>query len=169
MKKNKISKYKYIIIISIMIIILLLIIFKPIILGYAILQNFLQKNSNSNVQKPVLVTKENLPNFLASQQMVNDLPDNSLILLRLYNFDNGNRNWEESYIIKKGKVEKGYIENPDITIVLSSKYINDLGNFCQTLKLAKANGDISYDTKMSQLSLMWKYSKMLKYRGCFGL
>jgi len=169
MKKNNKSKYKYIILISILIIVLLLVIFKPIILGYAILENFLQKNYNSNVQKPVSVTKENLPSSLESQQMIKDLPDNSLILLRLYNSYKGNRNWEESYIIKKGKVEKGSIENPDLTIVLSSIYIKDLGSFCQTIKLAKAIGDIGYDTKMSQLSLMWKYSKMLKYRSCFGI
>ncbi len=168
-KKNKTSRYALIVIISAIFLLSLFVILKPIILGNSVVQNIMQKNSKSIVQEQVEVTKENFEVFLESQKMIIDLPLDSLLLLKLYNLNNGNKNWEESYILKKGKVEKGNLENPDITIFLSSEYIKNLPNFCNILKLAKANGDISYDTKMNQISLLWKYRRMMKYRNCFGL
>ncbi len=171
MKKNK-KNYLGIIISIILILILVIVITKPIISGNAFLQNIF-KNSNQNtapkIQNLISLTKENFPSFLQSQQIIKDLPANSLISLKLYNMEAETKNWEESYIIKKGKVEKGNLENPDIIIYLNSKYIKDLGNICDAAKQAKANGDISYDTKISQLSIMWKYKNMIKYSRCFGL
>ncbi len=171
MKKNKSSRYIWITISIILILILFAAIARPIISGNAFLQNKI-KNSQKTVstnQNAISLTKETLPSFLASQQIITDLPDNSIISLKLYNFDGGGRNWEESYIIKKGKIEIGNTDNPDITVFLDSKHLKNLGNLCDAVKQAKSNGDIGYDTKMSQLSIMWKYKKLLKYRNCFGL
>ena len=42
-------------------------------------------------------------------------------------------------------------------------------NMCDIIKLAKKNGDLGVDTKLSKWSLFVKYSSVLKYRSCFGL
>jgi hypothetical protein len=123
---------------------------------------------NSGQINNISVTKENLPLFLENLQMIKELPIDAVILLKLYNFNTGQRQWEESYVIKKSSVTQGNIDNPDITIVLASKYVPQLNDFCATLQKAKANNDIGYDTKMSNLAFLWKYRGVLKYKGCFG-
>ena len=129
-------------------------------------------NSGGNTgvpSKPVIVTKENLPLYIQGQQMVKDLPGNAAIGLKLYNFDTSERQWEESYVIKKGKVELGNTDSCDIIIVLNSKYVPELGNFCGAVQKAKANGDFRIETFMSEAALMWKFKGMMKYKSCLGL
>ena len=116
------------------------------------------------------LTKEDFASYLEEQQFVKDLPKDVNINFRFYNFNSGERQWEESYIITKGKVENGLHENPEATIILHSKYLIDLGNdFCNTIKKAKANGDVAVDTSLSKLELLWKFKSVLKYRECVGI
>ena len=42
-------------------------------------------------------------------------------------------------------------------------------DFCNTMKKAKANDDLGYDTKLSSLELAWKFKSMMKYKECFGM
>ena len=118
---------------------------------------------------PVAITKENLPDFFKTQGFVQDLPTNGVVLVKLYNFDSGERVYEESYVIRKGSVEKGTVDNADMTIILSSKYVPQLGDFCGAVKSAKQNGDIGFETSMSKVALAWKYKSMTQYKDCFGL
>jgi len=124
-------------------------------------------SSGSNSQL-VVVTKDNLAGFLQTQQLIKDIPDKGVFILKLYNFDTGTRQIENSYILKRGKVEIGDGEG-DATIYLHSKYVSQLGDFCAAMRSAKQNGDLGYDTKMSEISFMWKYKSLLKYKSCFGL
>jgi hypothetical protein len=129
-------------------------------------------NNSENVGvpvKPVVITKENLPLYIQGQQMVKDLPGNAVIGLKLYNFDTGERQWEESYVISKGKVEIGNTDSCDIVIVLNSKYVPELGNFCGAVQKAKTNGDFRIETSMGETALMWKFKGMMKYKSCLGL
>ncbi|GBE20048.1 MAG TPA: hypothetical protein ENG87_04475 [Candidatus Pacearchaeota archaeon] len=157
MEKNK----KLVIIISVMIIIGLLAYFIPKInpSGKAI------KSSNS---KPVIVTKENFPVYLENQEIVKDLPKNAVISLRFYNFDSGEREWEESYVIEKESVKKGEIGDADIEIIVHSKYIPQLGNFCSAIQNANKNGDFGYEYNLGKTRLLWKYKSMIRYKDCFG-
>ncbi|MDO8517438.1 MAG: hypothetical protein Q7S33_04930 [Nanoarchaeota archaeon] len=126
--------------------------------------------------------------------MIQALPDNSALLLKFYNvrnstalisehpknptnnqedfsdFNSGQRQWEKTYAITKGSVKEGNVENPDITILLSSKYLNELttSNFCSIIKKAKANNDLGIETSLSTPSLLWKFKSMTKYRDCLG-
>lgn len=119
--------------------------------------------------KNIIVTQENLASFLEGINIINELPDNSELELQLYNFDNGEREFEKKYVIKKGVVGEGKAENPDIIILLHSKYVNDLGNFCYTLQKAHRNGDLGLELKTGATQLLWKYRKITKYKECLGL
>ncbi|MFA5259560.1 MAG: hypothetical protein WC979_08410 [Candidatus Pacearchaeota archaeon] len=125
--------------------------------------------SNTGTYEPIVITKENLPDFFKVQGFVQDFPSDGVVLVKLYSFESGERVYEESYVIKKGSVEKGSVENADITIILSSKYVPELGDFCGAVKKAKQNGDIGFETSMGKVALAWKYKGMTKYKDCFGL
>lgn len=125
--------------------------------------------SSSNVNSQlVVITKDNLAGFLQAQQLIKDIPDKGVFILKLYNFNSGNRQIENSYVLKKGDVKRGDGEG-DAVIYLHSKYVSQLGYFCAAMRSAKQNGDLGYETKMSEISFMWKYKSLLKYKSCFGL
>jgi hypothetical protein len=128
---------------------------------------FLNRNSTNALEK-IQVTKDNLAEVLSNQEIIKELPEKAVILLKLYNFNIGIRQWEESYVIKKGNVIIGPVDNPDITIILHSKYIPMMGDWCSAVKKASANKDIGYETKMSDASLLWKYGKLWKYKSCLS-
>jgi hypothetical protein len=62
------------------------------------------------------------------------------------------------------------MEDADITMTLSSKYLDGLNtaNFCSAINIAKKNGDLGVYTKLSAPAMMWKFKGMLKYRECLG-
>jgi len=132
-------------------------------------QALVTPQANTGNYEPVAITKENLPDFFKVQGFVLDLPSDGVILVRLYSFETGERVYEESYVIRKGSVEKGSVENADITVILSSKYVPELGDFCGAVKKAKQNGDIGFETSIGKVALAWKYKSMTKYKDCFGL
>jgi len=120
----------------------------------------------SSSKAQVVINQDNLPDFLKTQNIVKDLPSNAVIMLKLYNYDTGERQWESSYVIKKGSVTKGSVEEPDITLILASKYVPKLSNFCGTIQTAKKNNDFGVETTMSQTALLWKYKSVMKYKDC---
>lgn len=128
------------------------------------------QNSNvSQVYEPIKITKENLPSFLSNQQIVKDIPEKGKFLLKLYNFNSGERQIEETYVISKANVEKASSESYDAIIYLDSKYVSQLSDFCNAISTAKKNNELGYESKISELAFMWKYKGMLKYKSCFGL
>jgi hypothetical protein len=120
---------------------------------------------------PVDITYENIEEELPKHYVIRELPEDGILLLRFYNFDSGEREWEKSYIIRKGIMGEGYSEDVDLVLYIYSGYIEELNNrnFCEVIKKANANGDLGYEIKMSSLGFGWKYRGMNKYKECFGM
>jgi hypothetical protein len=112
----------------------------------------------------------NLISFLKTTKFVEDIPSDSTLLLTFYNFNTGSRQIEKSFIIKKGSAEEGTIGDPDLTISIHSKYLDELNsqNFCSTVSKAKRNGDLGYSYEMSTAKLAWKLKSLNKHKACFG-
>ena len=145
------------------------------IIGIAInnkttLGSFLGIKSDSINAPTIDIDYSNFAQALSSSSIVNELPSDSAILLRFYNFNSGEREWEKSYIIRKGEVKEGYNSDVDMTVVMHSRYIEPLNNknFCSVIRESQKNGDFGYESKISDARLLWKYKGMIKYRECFG-
>ncbi|MFH1365375.1 MAG: hypothetical protein ABIH28_02215 [archaeon] len=108
---------------------------------------------------------------LAVNPMISSIPEGANLVLKTYNFNTGERTWEKSYLLKKGSVQAGEVANPDVTIILSSKYINSITNtnFCDVVKQSKTNGDLGVWTDLSTMQLTWKFKSMFGYRECLGV
>ena len=117
------------------------------------------------------ITYDNLPNFLSRNAVIKDIPDNNKILLQFYNFNSGSREYEKSFILTKGNVEEGELDNPDLTMIIHSKYLEDWDsrNFCTIMSRANKNGDLSYSSELSTAKLLWKFKSMNKHKSCFGM
>jgi len=129
-------------------------------------------NSNGGSTTPaVQITYENLPDYLAGNAVVKDLPEDSTVLLRFYNFDSGTREWEKSFILTKGGVEEGYIDNADLVLFIHSKYLDQWTNrnFCTIMSNANKNGDLGYESSLSSVKLAWKFKSLNSHKSCFGL
>ena len=128
-----------------------------------------RSSGNGTQAEMPIVTKENLPAFVGKQTMIQELPEKAAILIRFYNFDSGEREVENSYLIKKGSiVEASGDEKVDLVVYMHSKYIPELGWFCSAIKKARSNGDFSFEMKGSKIGLLWKYRGMMKYKDCVG-
>jgi len=128
------------------------------------------KEKKISSSQEIKLDYSNLAGFLSESNFVRDLPENSVLLLKFFNFNSGIRQWEKSFVIKRKDVKEGTYNTPDITLTLHSKYFSVLTNlnFCSVTKTANENRDLGFDTKHSKLVLMWKFRSMLKYRSCFG-
>ena len=132
------------------------------------------KSSYSSVSNEVGLENadySSLVENLLNSPIVGDLPDDARILLKFYNFDSGEREWESSYVIEKNNIEIKEIDNEDIFIFVHSKYIDELNDnsLCEVLELANKNNDVGIETKLSEVALMWKYKNMLEYKNCLGM
>ena len=116
------------------------------------------------------ITYENLAGFLSRNAVIKDLPEDSSVLLKFYNFDSGSREWEKSFVLTKGNVEEGSVDIPDLTIYLHSKYLDGWNsrNFCNIMSEANRNGDLGYETSLSSVKFAWKFKSMNKHKSCFG-
>lgn len=116
------------------------------------------------------ITYTNLAQELSKNQIVQALPTNAIIMLRLYNVVNGQKIFERSYVITKANAVEGTTATPDITLLLPSYYLPQLtsSNFCAVIKSAKANQDLTIQLGISKLSLLWKYKSIMGYRDCLG-
>jgi len=105
---------------------------------------------------------------LESSEFIKDMPKSGIISLRFFNFADGERIWQDEFLIgKNGILGSG---EPDFYIILHSKYISELNenNLCEVIQKAKTNGDLGTYSQKSTASLLFKYAGMLKYRKCFG-
>lgn len=127
-------------------------------------------SSNFGAGQKVLVTKENFYEFVQGNEIVQSMPKEGVLLLRLYNYNTGERQWEKNYIITKGMIVEGYSEDVDAVLILASKYAPYLAqDFCGTMKKANEAGDLRLEMKKGQAGLMWKYRGMMKYKSCLGI
>jgi hypothetical protein len=125
---------------------------------------------------PKEVVSVNYTNFafvISQNSLIRALPEDSLLLLRFYNFNSGSREFEKSFSLVRGKVTE-ILEvnglNQDITISIDSKYLKELNsvNFCSVIEKAKLAGDLGFESQLSDAKLLWKFKSMLSYRKCLG-
>jgi len=121
----------------------------------------------------IAISDEGYSNFAAvmsRNKMIAAMPANGKMLLRLYNFNTGERQWEKSYVLTKGAFKEGYCEDADLVIYLDSSFVSRITNenFCDIVREAKNSGLMGYDNKISWLSFSWKYKGLVPYRDCLG-
>jgi hypothetical protein len=109
-----------------------------------------------------------LPGVLTQTPMVQDVPKGETILLRFYNFNTGVREFEKSYLLTKSNAKEGYLDNPEITIVVHSKYVPEINsnNLCETITKAGNNNDVGIYTDLSATKLILKFKSMMEYKDC---
>tara|TARA_Y100000310_G_scaffold264470_1_gene275102 strand:+ start:1023 stop:1538 length:516 start_codon:yes stop_codon:yes gene_type:complete len=165
------------IIIGVVVVVLVgLFVFELEISGKTIFDRLFKKQAESGggggVWEPIDLNEENFGNFLASINLVHELPEEGVILLSLYNFDIGERQFTKKYLLEKAKVSlvNGGGGDVDLEINIHSKYVSIIGQkgFCYGVQSAKNNGDVSFENKISSAGFLWKYKSMMKYKECFG-
>ncbi|HLC53414.1 MAG TPA: hypothetical protein VJK03_02625 [Candidatus Nanoarchaeia archaeon] len=119
----------------------------------------------------VRINYSNFEQQVVQQPFIKDLPAEGVILLQFYNFAEGNRVLENSYVLKKNSVTKNTVDAPDATIMLHAKYLDSLTNknFCSVIADARNNGDFAIENRLSASAFAWKYRSMLKYKSCLGM
>ncbi|OGJ20889.1 hypothetical protein A3K73_09305 [Candidatus Pacearchaeota archaeon RBG_13_36_9] len=135
---------------------------------------FHNENSSFNYPEGILaannqanITLDNFPEYAKELPIVKELPKDSEVSLKFYNFDSGERHWDRNYTITKGNIEKRESVNPDIEIILHSKYAPEILDFCSTAKKAKQSNDIAFWTNLNLAHFLWRYKGMMEYKDCF--
>lgn len=113
---------------------------------------------------------KNFEKIISQNPMIQELPNNSKVLLNFYNYYSNEREWEKNYVLTKGKVSEGTATEYDIKLIMHSKYLTVLNsnNFCSVVKTARINGDFGTETATSPASLLWKFKGMMEYKDCLG-
>lgn len=107
---------------------------------------------------------------LLKSDIVKDLPKDTALKVKFYNFDNGERQWENSYILKTNSVKLGS-EESDMDIIIASEYVENLksDDVCTVLSLAGEENQFYVESELSDTALAWKFKSMLEYKDCLGL
>jgi hypothetical protein len=122
------------------------------------------------IQNNTIIAEYSIEKYLEGQAIIQDFPEGGVLSLRLYNFNSGEKQWENSYIIKKGSVVKGLADNPDAEITMPSRYIEEIQiGLCGAITKANNNGDVGITLNMGKAAFLWKYNGMMKYKSCFGM
>lgn len=169
--KKSLTKNKTIILLLIFSVITLVIIFLSSIQNQPITSS---SSSSGTKSAPIVygvaapLDFDNFENLANENSMIKDLPEDSIIQIDFYNFNSGERIWEDSYVITKEGISKGTTSDAQIKIILHSKYLTVLNedNFCKVVKRASSNGDLGYETGLSSIELAWKFKSMMKYKDC---
>ena len=103
--------------------------------------------------------------------MIRDLPEDSSSVLKFYSVNpDGSRKIEKSYILRKGELVEGDLDDPDLVLFLYYKYLSALNNrnLCSIIKEAVNNGELKMESSLSNANLAWKFKGMMKYKDCVG-
>lgn len=169
--KNDYEK-KWVIVVIIVVLIVLLAIENKNTLGafLGLKPKTSSKPTTSSSAPEVGINYGNIEQIFSGSSMIKDLPKDSVVLLKFYNFDAGQKEWEKSYVMKTGEVKEGYADNADLIVTIHSGYLKQMTNknFCSMIKTANANGDLGIESELPKVKLLWKFKSMLKYRDCFG-
>lgn len=97
-----------------------------------------------------------------------DVPKKGVISLRFYKFDEGERVWQDRFLIGPGTILSS--GEPDLSIIMHSSYIGELQtrNLCDVIQEAQRNGDFAVDLKRNKAILLAKYAGMMEHRSCLG-
>ena len=126
------------------------------------------ESANIEVEPMSLELKEKAIAEIQTSEFLRDLPSSGVISLRFYSFVDGARVWHEQFLLgQRGLLNSG---NPDMFLILNSKYIDSLEHqdLCDIIRTAKASGDFGFYSEKSSGSLFLKYRSMMKHRACFG-
>lgn len=127
----------------------------------------------NTVSSGTKISYANLEKELSENEIIQSIPSGTILLLRFYNFNTGERTWEKAYILKKGEAKEttNASEKADIVLSLHSKYLQELTseNFCEVIQKANANKDLGFDTELSKITLAWKFKAVFKYKDCLGI
>tara|TARA_Y100000310_G_scaffold339472_1_gene432204 strand:+ start:425 stop:916 length:492 start_codon:yes stop_codon:yes gene_type:complete len=113
--------------------------------------------------------RQKVTGTLISSEFIKDVPEKNPIALIFFKFENGQRVWQEGFLIGNNQIlSEG---EPTMKLILHSKYIAELNgdNLCETIKKAKQNGDLGFQSDYGKVKLFIKYKGMLKHRECFGV
>jgi len=132
--------------------------------------------STSSASKSSTSTKTTAPNYanlvknLPKNPMIQDLPSGKSLYVRFFSFPKGERVWEKSYILTKDGMKEGTLDNAEVTLIVHSKYVNQItsSNLCDVMKKANTNKDLGFESELGYASLAWKYSSLMKYKSCFS-
>ena len=105
---------------------------------------------------------------ILSSEFIKSIPENEPISLIFFKFENGERIWQDGFLIGRNQLLS--TGSPGISLTLHSKYISQLdgSNLCDIIQQANKNKDLGSESKYSTTGLFLRYSGMLKYRECFG-
>ena len=111
---------------------------------------------------------QNLNQEFTNNEMMKDLPKDTKILLRFYNFNSGFRQWEKSYVFNLGTFVEGSTEDYDLLLYMHSSYLAALNSYsvCSIIKSANKNGDLGVEMNLPATKALWKYRSLLKYKSC---
>lgn len=125
--------------------------------------------TSDGTQEKINITYENFESEAYKLEIVNDLPSDSRILLKFYNFDNGEKTIEKAYKIYDGQITEGESEDYEILIYLHSKYLKVMNEngFCSAINQANTRGDLGIEYSRSKAAIGIKYARLLKYGDCF--
>ncbi len=112
--------------------------------------------------------KKKVTDTILSSEFISSIPNDNPISLTFFKFENGQRIWQDKFLIGKGQLLSS--GTAGIKLTLHSKYIEQLtgNNLCDIIKQANKNRDLGFETSYSKVSLLIKYAGLLKYRECFG-
>jgi hypothetical protein len=112
--------------------------------------------------------KEKVANTILSSEFVKAIPNDNPISLTFFKFQNGQRIWQDKFLIGKDQLLSS--GTAGIKLTLHSKYIEQLNgnNLCEIIKQANKNRDLGFESSYSKITLLMKYAGLLKYRDCFG-
>lgn len=138
-------------------------------LVFVLMNGFLSSGSVAISGMAVVdVNYNNFADVVSKISLVDDLPKNSEVLIKFYNFDKGYRNVEKTYLIKEGVISESDLESAEVVVYLYSGYIDKLNNnnFCDVLSDAYEKKNLGIRSSLSKVKVLWKYRGMLKYRSC---
>lgn len=144
----------------------ILVISSSIILNNKYISNKQIPDSKGGISGKV-IEKDNLVLYLENQEVINDLPKDARINLRLYNFNSGERQFEGEYKITRSGASSESFDDPELTIILHSKYLENLDeDICMIINKARENGDLEVNLHISKALFFWRYRNILDYEEC---
>jgi hypothetical protein len=107
--------------------------------------------------------------IIETSDFAKEIPADDPISLRFFYFENGERIWQDYFLIAEGKTISDGKATIDLT--LHSKYLEEINTLglCDTIKKANENRDLGFETEYGTASLLWKYSSLMKYKDCLGM
>jgi|GEM_PF-1097430 hypothetical protein len=165
-KKQRIFNMKNIVIILAVLLVLVFgVIIKSLFFAGEVVANTQQVEVVPLTQEEIRV----IGSTILSSEFIENVPSKHPIALRFFSFsESGQKVWRSGFLI--GENELLSEGEPGVYLYLDSKYISEFtqDNMCEVIKVARANGDLGFDSPHNKASLLLKYSGMMKHRGCFG-